>query len=75
MPFAKLDPARLRRGHKGDLTYLVGQRLRSRVVQVDRTAPRRELVLSERAVRAADAAAALVAGNVVCGRVEPLEDW
>lgn len=75
MPFTKLDPARMRRGHQGDLRYLVGQQVRARVVQVDRTGPRRELVLSERAARAADAMAALQVGDVVRGRVERLEDY
>lgn len=34
MPYTKIAPERLRPGHKGDLSYLVGKQVRVRVVQV-----------------------------------------
>lgn len=36
MPYTKIAPERLRAGHKGDLAYLVGNKVRVRVVQVSR---------------------------------------
>jgi hypothetical protein len=36
MPYTKIAPERLRPGHKGDLSYLVGNKVRVRVVQVSR---------------------------------------
>ena len=38
MPYTKIAPERLRAGHKGDLSYLVGKQVRVRVVQVRRGA-------------------------------------
>lgn len=34
MPYTKIAPERLRAGHKGDLSYLVGKKVKVRVVQV-----------------------------------------
>lgn len=34
MPYTKIDPERLKPGHKGDLGYLVGQKVKARIVQV-----------------------------------------
>jgi len=34
MPYTKIGPERLQPGHKGDLSYLVGKKVRVRVVQV-----------------------------------------
>lgn len=34
MPYTKIAPERLQPGHKGDLSYLVGKKVRVRVVQV-----------------------------------------
>jgi hypothetical protein len=34
MPYSKIAPERLRAGHKGDLSYLTGARVKARIVQV-----------------------------------------
>jgi hypothetical protein len=34
MPYTKIAPEKLRPGHKGDLSYLVGKKVKVRVVQV-----------------------------------------
>lgn len=34
MPYTKIAPERLKPGHKGDLAYLVGKKVKVRVVQV-----------------------------------------
>lgn len=34
MPYTKIAPERLKAGHKGDLAYLVGQKVKACVVQV-----------------------------------------
>ena len=75
MPYTKIAPERLRAGHKGDLTYLVGQTVKARVVTVDTEGARKELVLSERQARLTEAIAALKAGQVVTGSVTRLEDY
>lgn len=77
MPYTKIAPDRLRAGHKGDLAYLVGQKVRACVVQVDTQSAARqaELVLSERQARAAEAIASLSEGDVLKGEVVRLEDY
>jgi hypothetical protein len=34
MPYTKIGPERLRAGHKGDLSYLMGKKVKARIVQV-----------------------------------------
>jgi hypothetical protein len=34
MPYTKIAPERLRAGHKGDLSYLMGKKVKARIVQV-----------------------------------------
>jgi ribosomal protein S1 len=75
MPYTKISPERLRPGHKGDLSYLVGQKVKACVVQVDTQSVRKELVLSERQASAAEALATLSEGDVVRGEVVRLEDY
>ncbi|KAI8475819.1 MAG: hypothetical protein J3K34DRAFT_464443 [Monoraphidium minutum] len=75
MPYTKISPDRLEPGHKGDLKYLVGQKIKTCVVQVDTQSAREELVLSERQARAAEALGALSEGQVVKGEVVRLEDY
>jgi ribosomal protein S1 len=75
MPYTKIAPARLKPGHKGDLSYLVGQKLKACVVQVDTQSARKELVLSERQAAAAEALAGLTEGETVKGEVARLEDY
>ena len=75
MPYTKISPERLRPGHKGDLSYLVGQQVKACVVQVDTQSVRKELVLSERQASAAEALATLSEGDVVRGEVVRLEDY
>lgn len=75
MPYTKISPERLRSGHKGDLGYLVGQKIKACIVQVDTQSAREELVLSERQARAAEALAGLSEGDVVRGEVVRLEDY
>lgn len=75
MPYTKISPERLTAGHKGDLGYLVGQKVKACIVQVDTQSPREELVLSERQARAAEALAGLHEGDVVEGEVVRLEDY
>jgi predicted RNA-binding protein with RPS1 domain len=78
MPYSKLAPTRLKPGHRGDLSFLVGQRVKARVVSADASAgggKRRELVLSERLALVAEAVARLQPGQLVVGSVARLEDY
>jgi predicted RNA-binding protein with RPS1 domain len=77
MPYGKLAPSRLNPGHRGDLSYLVGQRVKARVVSADAASggKRRELVLSERLALVAEAVARLQPGDLVVGSVARLEDY
>jgi ribosomal protein S1 len=76
MPYTKMAPERLRPGHRGDLSYLVGSPVRAVIVSVDQQAARGpELVLSERQALAADALTRLSPGDVVAGEVTRLEDY
>lgn len=34
MPYTKLAPERLQAGHKGELSYLLGKKVKARIVQV-----------------------------------------
>jgi len=75
MPYAKISPERLRVGHKGDLSYLVGQRVKARIMQVDTAGSRKELILSERQAKMTEAVRQLEVGQVVQGSVLRLEDY
>lgn len=80
MPYAKLAAGRLKQqqGHRGDLSYLVGQRVKARVVSADAASSggkRRELILSERLALVAEAVARLQPGQLVVGAVSRLEDY
>jgi predicted RNA-binding protein with RPS1 domain len=93
MPYAKLAPGRLKQqqGHRGDLSYLVGQRVKARVVSADPMAVaagaatgggpgagrarRGELVLSERLAMVAEAVSRLRPGALAFGTVARLEDY
>jgi len=75
MPYTKISPSRLAPGHKGDLSYLVGQKVKACIVQVDTQSAREELVLSERQAAAAEAMGKLSEGEVVRGEVVRLEDY
>eukprot|EP00877_Chromochloris_zofingiensis_P014384 jgi/Chrzof1/919/Cz01g33180.t1 len=75
IPYTKLSPDRLKPGHKGDLSYLVGQTVRARVVQVDTQSKRKELVLSERQAALTEAIQKLQPGDTVAGEVVRLEDY
>lgn len=67
MPFSKMDPSRLRAGHKGELDYLKGQSVRAKIMQLDLQGPRPEMVLSEQAVLKAEALASVKEGQVHTG--------
>jgi len=77
MPYAKLAADRLTPGHRGDLSFLVGQRVKARVVSAEMASSgkRRELVLSERQALVAEAVARLQPGQLVVGAVARLEDY
>jgi len=79
MPYSKLSQARLKPGHRGDLSFLIGQRVKARVVSADAavsgSGKRRELVLSERLALVAEAVARLNPGDLVVGSVARLEDY
>eukprot|EP00878_Enallax_costatus_P016899 GHUV01017740.1.p1 GENE.GHUV01017740.1~~GHUV01017740.1.p1 ORF type:complete len:319 (+),score=68.77 GHUV01017740.1:161-1117(+) len=75
MPYTKIDPERLRAGHKGDLGYLVGQKVKARIVQVDKESPRKELVLSERQAKLTQAVQKFRPGQVVKGQIHRIEDY
>ncbi|KAG2454842.1 hypothetical protein HYH02_000674 [Chlamydomonas schloesseri] len=73
MPYNKVDPARLRACADGDLTKLVGQQIKARIITADIS--RKELVLSERQVAAAEALGRVVVGDVIEGVVTGVEDY
>lgn len=75
IPYSKISPNRLRPGHKGDLSYLIGQTLKGTIVQVDLQSARKELVLSERAAMQTLALKKLSVGDIVEGTVVRLEDY
>lgn len=75
MPYTKIAPERLRAGHKGDLSYLVGKKVKARIVQVDKEGARKELVLSERQAQLTEAVQTFKPGQVVRGAVLRLEDY
>lgn len=75
MPYTKIGPERLQPGHKGDLSYLVGKKVRVRVVQVDKEGARKELVVSERQAQLTDAVQQFKPGQLVRGQVLRLEDY
>ncbi|KXZ42857.1 hypothetical protein GPECTOR_114g308 [Gonium pectorale] len=73
IPYNKVDPARLRTCTNGDMSSLMGQQLKAKVVTVDPS--RKELVLSERQVAAADALGKLQPGDLVECVVTGVEDY
>ncbi|KAG2440088.1 hypothetical protein HXX76_004202 [Chlamydomonas incerta] len=73
MPYNKVDPARLRACTNGDLTKLVGQQIKARIITAD--VARKELVLSERQVAAAEALGRVSEGDVIEGVVTGVEDY
>ncbi|KAF8063820.1 transposon TX1 protein [Scenedesmus sp. PABB004] len=75
MPYTKIAPERLRAGHKGDLSYLMGKKVKARIVQVDKDGARKELVLSERQAALTEAVRQYKPGQVVRGQVLRLEDY
>jgi ribosomal protein S1 len=87
MPYGKLAQGRLKeqQGHRGDLSYLVGQRVKARVVSADPPginaedptgrSRRGELVLSERLALVAEAVAKLRVGDLAFGTVARIEDY
>eukprot|EP00775_Hariotina_reticulata_P002183 gene2183-2501_t len=75
LPYTKLAPERLKAGHKGDLSYLMGKRVKARIVQVDKESVRKELVLSERQALLTEQILQYKLGQVVRGQVLRLEDY
>lgn len=75
MPYTKIVPERLRAGHKGDLGYLVGQKVKARIVQVDKEGARKELVLSERQAQLTEAVQRFKPGQVVKGQILRVQDY
>ncbi|WIA42416.1 hypothetical protein OEZ86_008414 [Tetradesmus obliquus] len=75
MPYTKIAPERLRAGHKGDLSYLMGKKVKARIVQVDKDSARKELVLSERQAQLTEAVLRFQVGQVVRAQVLRLEDY
>ncbi|EFJ48430.1 hypothetical protein VOLCADRAFT_104808 [Volvox carteri f. nagariensis] len=73
IPYNQMDPARLRACANGDLSTLTGQQLKARVVTAD--ASRKELVLSERQVAAAEALRRIEPGAVLTCVVTAVEDY
>ncbi|GIM14140.1 hypothetical protein Vretimale_17156, partial [Volvox reticuliferus] len=73
IPYNQVDPARLRACANGNLSKLTGQQLKARVVTAD--ASRKELVLSERQVAAAEALSRIQPGEVLACVVTGLEDY
>ncbi|GLC37508.1 hypothetical protein PLESTB_001755100 [Pleodorina starrii] len=73
IPYNQMDPARLRACTNGDLSTLTGQQLKARVVTADPS--RKELVLSERQVAAAEALSRIQQGEVLTCVVTAVEDY
>lgn len=75
IPFSKLNPARLKSGHQGDLDYLVNATVNAMVVSVDLASPKKELVLSEIQALSQPLLAKLKIGDVVNATAMRLTDY
>lgn len=75
MPYAQIDPSRMKPGHQGDFSFMQGVKMQARILLVDVQGNRKSLVLSERQVLIAEAMSRLNQGDVVRGVVTRLEDY
>jgi len=75
IPYNQVAATTLRKGHLGDLSYLVGQTLTAKVVSVDAQGGRKEVILSEKKAKQSAAMKGLKLGDVVAAVVASVEDY
>lgn len=75
MPYTMMANNTLKKGHTGDLSYLVGQTMRAKIVSVDMQGPKKEIILSERKAQQSEAMRMLKVGATVRGVVSAVEEY
>jgi len=75
VPYNQLAADTLKKGHAGDMSFLLGRKLRARVVSVDLQSARREIVLSQKKAVLGEALKGLAVGDEVSGVVAGVEEY